>query len=389
MSLARNLGFSGGALLWPLVMAGIACSGPPKPVPAPPAPEPAAVAPTASVVETSSAALPDAGQAPAPAGPTRVGAVDDVQAMILDDTRVYFFADDVKAIPKVGGEVTNLSAKSEMRLVGSIAPGDSPRLAQSGDRIFLSNSYDIQQPSTPVAIVYWVVYSTLASVFKNGDVPAFANPGNAQVYGVAADAKWVYWLQSGQVSRVIPAHLPFDRLMKMPVTGGKSSAVAAKLGSAIDFVIDASDAYVATVTKKQASVLRVPLAGGVPTTIWAGEAWPEERTTLAVDATHVYFPIADRLVRVDKSARAAGAAADVVKGFDAVSLGSARAYAIDEHHVYWTSASAVMRANKDGSAPPERIASGKNLGAIALDASNVFYVSAESKDEYWLMKLAK
>lgn len=364
------------------------CSGSRAPV-APPL-KSIASAPSAPAAILTPAAPEDAGAAVAPARATRVGAVDDADAMILDDANVYLLASDVQSLPKSGGDTTNLTEKSAMRYAGNMAPGESPRLAQSGGRIFITNTFKIQQPSTPEAVVYWTVDSTIATAFKNGDAPVFLKTGNIEVRGVATDAQWVYWLQSGAVSRVRSEDLPTDRLVKMPIAGGKPTVVATNLGDAVEFAVDATFAYVATITTgHKGRVLRLPITGDASTAIAVDEVWPDEQTTLALDASHVYWTVGDRLVRLDKSAPARSTPSDVVKGFDAVSTGSSRAYTIDDTHVYWTSPTAVMRAEKDGSAPPERIATGKRLGAIAVDATDVFYVSADSMSEYSLMRLPK
>ena len=70
--------------------------------------------------------------------------------------------------------------------------------------------------------------------------------------------------------------------------------------------------------------------------------------------------------------------------FEPVATMVKRCFAIDETHVYWTTPTAVLRVKKDGSGPREQIDAGKELGAIAIDATSVFYVSGTS-----IMKLAK
>jgi hypothetical protein len=350
------------------------------------------VTPTVAVTAPAGAGAPGNAAVASPSGArvSRVGAVDDAQAIILADGNAYLFAADVASLPKSGGEATNLTRNSAMRFAGTIASGGHPRLAQSGGRIFLTNSDEIQQPSTPQAVVYWIADPTVATISTRGEAPSFLKVGNVEVRGVAADAAWVYWLQGGEVSRVTPEHLPMDRLMKMPLAGGTPSVVTAKLGNAVDLAVDATSVYVATVVAdKKGAIVRVPIAGGAPTAMTVDETWPDEQTTLALDATHLYWTAGDRLVRLSKTAPARSAPADVVKGFDALTIGEARTYAIDDTHVYWTSKTAVMRARKDGSAPPERLIEGKRLGVIAVDATDVFFVSADAMYDFSLKKLSK
>jgi hypothetical protein len=240
----------------------------------------------------------------------------------------------------------------------------------------------VQQPSTPQATVYWFVDATVATVSTNGAAPFRLPTRDVEVRGADADATWLYWLESGRVSRVRPERLPLDRLVKMPVAGGALSVVARDLGQVLGFVIDASSAYVATIaTGGRGRVLRLPLAGGPPTVLASGLGWPDEHTTVALDDAYVYWTAAgDRLVRVDKSA-AGAAPTTVVTGFEPSRVGDESAYALDGTYVYWTSKAGVQRARKDGSSTPEILvpaAPKESLGALAVDAANVFFVSGSA-----------
>jgi hypothetical protein len=330
-----------------------------------------------SALDTAAASV----VSPAPRGPVRIGSVDQVAAMLLDDTNVYLFAGVVVSIPKAGGDPRRLDDRGLEHSTGNIAPGVGPWLARSGTRILVTASDEVEQPSTPQATVYWFVDATVATVSTSGAAPFRLPTRDVEVRGAGADATWLYWLESGPVSRTRPERLPLDRLVKMPAAGGAPSVVARDLGRVLGFVIDATSAYVATLAAGgRGRVLRLPLAGGASTVMASDLAWPDEHTTLALDDAYVYWTAGNRLVRVDKSA-AVAAAATMVNGFEPSWVGDESAYALDATYVYWTSKAGVQRARKDGSAAPELLvpaAPTEPLGAIAVDATDVYFTSGSA-----------
>jgi hypothetical protein len=341
---------------------------------------------TAAGSPVAVATAPDAAAATAvgraPAGPVRIGSVDQVAAMLLDDTNVYVLTGvAVVSIPKAGGGPQRLDVRGLQHMAEEIAPGVGPWMARSGTRILVTASDEVQQPSTPQATVYWFVDATVATVSTSGDAPFRLDTRDVEVRGAGADAMWFYWLESGRVSRIRPEELPLDRLVKMPVAGGATSVVARDLGRVLGFAVDATSAYVATLaTGGRGRVLRLPLAGGASTVVASDLAWPDEQTTLALDDAYLYWTSGDRLVRVDKSA-AGAATATVVSAFVPSRVGDESAYSLDDTYVYWTSKTGVQRARKDGSAPPELLvpaAPAEPPRAIAVDATNVFFTSGSA-----------
>ncbi len=92
------------------------------------------------------------------------------------------------------------------------------------------------------------------------------------------DATSVYWT----------AYPGTATVMKVPLSGGTPSTLAAgATGAYLDFpegiAVDATDAYW---LEQIGTVMKVPLDGGTPTTLSSGQL---NLTSLAVDGTSVYW----------------------------------------------------------------------------------------------------
>lgn len=184
---------------------------------------------------------------------------------------------------------------------------------------------------------------------------------------VAADATAVYFTSGVD-----------DRIRKLPATGGTPITLFAGSGEAYSQAIAVASAqvYWASFDRQTArsSVLAVPVDGGEPTTVVSGQ--PAMRA-IAVDSTNVYW-LGTLDGKVMKVPLAGGEPTTLATGEELLSL------AVDATSVYFTMANledptrgSVMRVAIDGGTPT-RLAEGSypgDSGTLAVDANNVYFVA--------------
>lgn len=133
--------------------------------------------------------------------------------------------------------------------------------------------------------VYWAdgVNSTIVKVPVGGGVlQTLASASSPQ--GIAIDSTSVYWLDA----------LPGGAVMSVPIAGGSASTLASEPGvTPLSIAVDATSVYWTNAPSGSASgsVMKVPIGGGTPITIAAGQtpASSNNGGLLAVDAMNVYW----------------------------------------------------------------------------------------------------
>jgi hypothetical protein len=147
---------------------------------------------------------------------------------------------------------------------------------------------------------------------------------------MALGAGNLYWAQGS--SNTLPT-----AIVDLPLVGGTTATLVTTVNSATTLTADAADVYwmAANVTSHDGAggpvgsttLVKEPLGGGVPATLYAGQGVPRD---IAVDIQHAYWT--DRqhgaIVRVSLDG---GATTTLVSGQD-----SPWAIAVDDTSVYWT-----------------------------------------------------
>jgi hypothetical protein len=135
--------------------------------------------------------------------------------------------------------------------------------------------------------------------------------------------------------------------------------------------VDATNLYW-TNAGSNSAVMKGPLAGGAPQALASGQvaAWG-----IAVDATSVYWTTATMNGKVQSVPIAGGAATTIASG-QGIPLG----IAVDSAYVYWTNSAmpgAVLRAPIGGGAATT-LATGTSPWGIAVDATSVYWTDSGS-----------
>jgi hypothetical protein len=162
---------------------------------------------------------------------------------------------------------------------------------------------------------------------------------------IVVDSSFVYWTQPALVQS--PVQSPEGKVMKVALTGGTPSPVAAAQDNPADIAIDGTSLYWTNTghwTNQQAgsyvagSVAKAPLSGGPPVTIAGGLNVPVE---IGVDANSVYW-VENGLPLNDPNPTANG----------------------------------LWRANRDGSSPTKLSGyPGIAGGHVAVNATTAFYTT--------------
>lgn len=214
--------------------------------------------------------------------------------------------------------------------------------------------FDVNQPSSGV----------LAKVPINGGPITALAAGLAQPTAVAVDRENVYWSDS-----------QLGTVMKLPLAGGKPTTLFSGPGvSAI--AIDATFVYWTSgllALSGPGSVMRVPIAGGAASTLAGGLDTPD---AIAVDATHVYW--ANRGVTGQPTS---GSVVSLpLAGGAIVTLASTQlepfAIAIDSTNVYWATGAGVALVPKAGGSPMTLATAA--VSAMAVDGVDVYWAVSAS-----------
>jgi sugar lactone lactonase YvrE len=225
--------------------------------------------------------------------------------------------------------------------------------------------------------VYWTDSSTgsVLRVAKTGGAAANLFGGSPQdssttvsrASGIAVDSRFVYWADPNG-----------GFVAKVPKAGGTPVMLTMGQSDPTFVAVDATNIYWAQGTNggsSTASLLRMPLNGGVPVTL-ASMTSPEG---IALDATHVYWTDGGTLNAKNQSNHdgavmrvpIAGGAPEVL----ASGLLQPSGIAVDAASVYWTSNPdrTVMKVSLRGGMPMT-IASAQSVqGGLAVDGANAYW----------------
>jgi len=170
------------------------------------------------------------------------GSIEDIA---IDDTHVYWLsAGQVRRVDKTGGQVAS---------IGPLV--DTPiQLQADGTYVYLS--------SGAVSGVYRLVIA-------DGSLALFAETGGALTHGLAQDASFVYWTENpeGYVARIGKA----DGSPVEPLTSGQNAPT----------LVAVNATQVVWYNEGDDSIQALPVAGGTPTYLVAGQA----AVDLAIDDT--------------------------------------------------------------------------------------------------------
>jgi hypothetical protein len=152
-------------------------------------------------------------------------------------------------------------------------------------------------------IVFWAnnYGGTIQSVPATGGTPTVLASGQAHPTAIAADSINVYWTNAGSET-CPPANPtctppPDGSVMKLPIAGGAPTTLASGQNNPQRIVIDATNVYWTNEgssvqglapSNTDGTVMQVPIGGGVPTTLASQQFLLGE---IAVDASSVYFAV--------------------------------------------------------------------------------------------------
>ncbi len=173
---------------------------------------------------------------------------------------------------------------------------------------------------------------------------------------LAVDATNIYW--------TIGDGSPNGAVMKAPLSKGPSTLLATGQDYPFDVVVDATSVYWAN----HFAVMKCSIAGGDVTTLASGR---DSIAGIAVDAAAVYFGTVG-------SSTGGGAVMRVpIEGGTPTVLASRAApfdLATDGVNVYWTSFGGTVTSIPSAGGAATTLVSGQKMcGAIALDATNVYW----------------
>ncbi len=201
--------------------------------------------------------------------------------------------------------------------------------------------------------VYWLEDdgSVKKVSLAGGTVTALAT-GLGSPRGLAQDSSSIYFtdLQKGNVQRVAKS-------------GGAVATLASGLSSPFAIAVDSTSVYF--IENGNTTMSKVPIGGGAVTRLLTGSIYGD---VLAVDASGLYYFVPAQVLY--KVGLAGGAAVQIENISD--SLGGS--LAIDSTSVYW-GFSALRRAPVGGGSATTYTAPIGRVGAVAVDASSLYYVN--------------
>jgi hypothetical protein len=267
----------------------------------------------------------------APHSPEVLAVADAPAGLALDDANVYF-ADSgatpgVFRVAKTGGTAVLLAPA-----------GQRPWSVAVGGRD-----------------IYWVEQSAIQKVAATGGPATVLTVNDGRAGGIAVQGGDVYWTnESGGVFRVAAAggdatrlgggaglHLAvagellyltdpsLGEVLAVPIAGGDPTILAAGQPDPLGLAVDSTSIYFTIRASTLAvSLLKTPLSGGAPTALASVPG--QNAYSIALDVTHAYFTDTGENAIMRVSLRGGTAVA--------VASGQAAPYdlALDCHHIYWT-----------------------------------------------------
>jgi hypothetical protein len=216
--------------------------------------------------------------------------------------------------------------------------------------------------------------STLNKVPLGGGVTESLGTVPLQVSALVAQGADLYATTLWRSTFDPSDQVPLGAVMRVPVRGGMPTTLVAGLEDAVDIAADATRIYWAHGFGAGCTwgcVMAIPLLGGAPTTIVSNATTTQQNIrAFTIDAADVYWTNEGIVSTVMRQALSGGTPITV-----ASDQYEPYAIAVDAAYVYWTTYSGtVMRASRGGGAAIQIAQEKCTPCAIAVNDSSIYWI---------------